>query len=117
MYLAHVKGTDLVVAATTYIDEFGRPQKEIEEKIKGIEKKYLGEYEDKIRIFYIVIAAALLVVFSVVYYYSRSVIQPILRLAEVADKISMGELDTPIQIKAKERSALLLNPSRGCRRA
>jgi methyl-accepting chemotaxis protein len=101
MYLAHVKGTDLIVAATTYIDEFARPQKEIEEKIKGIEKQYLSKYEDKIRIFYIIIAIALLIVFSVIYYYSRSVIQPILRLAEVADKISMGELETPIQIKAK----------------
>jgi len=101
MYLAHVKGADLVVAATTYIDEFGKPQKEIEERIKGIEGQYLGEYEDKIRIFYIVIAAALLVVFTVIYYYSRSVIQPILRLADVADKISMGELDTPVQVDAK----------------
>ena len=101
MYLAPVKGTDLVVAATTYIDEFGRPQKEIEEKIKGVEKQYLGEYEGKIRVFYIVIAVALLIVFAVIYYYSRSVIQPILRLAEVADKISMGELDTPVQVKAK----------------
>jgi HAMP domain-containing protein len=101
MYLAPVKGTDLIVAATTYIDEFGRPQREIEDKIKGIEKQYLGEYEGKIRIFYIVIAIALLVVFAVIYYYSRSVIQPILRLAEVADKISMGELDTPVQVNAK----------------
>ncbi|MGQ9647629.1 MAG: HAMP domain-containing protein [Thermodesulfobacteriota bacterium] len=101
MYLTPVRGTDLIVAATTYIDEFGKPQREIEEKIKAIERQYLGQYEDKIRIFYIVIAIALLLVFSVIYYYSRSVIRPILHLAEVADKISMGELDTPIQVKAK----------------
>jgi HAMP domain-containing protein len=107
MYLAPVKGTDLVVAATTYIDEFGKPQREIEEKIKAIEKQYLGQYEEKIRIFYIVIAIALLVVFSVIYYYSRSVIQPILRLAEVADKISMGELDTPVQVSAKGEVRIL----------
>lgn len=101
MHLAPVKGTDFVVAATTYIDEFGRPQREIEEKIKGIERQYLGQYEEKVRIFYIVIAIALLIVFTVIYYYSRSVIWPILLLAEVADRISMGELDRPIQIKAK----------------
>jgi methyl-accepting chemotaxis protein len=101
MYLAPVKGTDLIVAATTYIDEFGRPQREIEKKIGGIEKQYLNEYESKIQIFYIVIAIALLIVFIVIYYYSRSVIRPILYLSEVADKISMGELDTPIQVKAK----------------
>jgi HAMP domain-containing protein len=29
------------------------------------------------------------------------VIRPILYLSEVADKISMGELDTPIRVKAK----------------
>jgi methyl-accepting chemotaxis protein len=101
MYLAPVKGTDLIVAATTYIDEFGRPQREIEKKIGGIEKQYLNEYESKIQIFYIVIAIALLIVFIVIYYYSRSVIRPILYLSEVADKISMGELDTPIQVEAK----------------
>ncbi len=101
MYLTPVKGTDLIVAATTYIDEFARPQREIEERIKGIEKRYLYEYENKIRIFYIIIAIALLLVFIVIYYYSRSVIRPILYLSEVADKISMGELDTPIRVKAK----------------
>ena len=101
MYLAPVKGTDLIVAATTYIDEFGRPQREIEEKIGRIEKQYLNEYESKIQIFYIVIAIALLLVFTVIYYYSRSVIRPILYLSQVADRISMGELDTPIQVKAK----------------
>ena len=35
-----------------------------------------------------------------IYFYSRSVIHPIRHLSEVADKISMGDLDTPIQIKA-----------------
>ena len=107
MYLSPVKGTDFIVAATTYIDEFGRPQREIEEKIKGIEKQYLGQYEDKIRIFYIIIAIALLIVFTVIYYYSRSVIRPILQLAEVADKISMGELETPIQVNAKGEVRIL----------
>jgi len=101
MYLAPVKGTDFIVAATTYIDEFARPQREIEMRIKGIERQYLYEYENKIRVFYIIIAIALLLVFIVIYYYSRSVIRPILYLSEVADKISMGELDTPIRVKAK----------------
>jgi len=101
MYLEPVKGTDLIVAATTYIDEFSKPQREIEERIGGIERRYLYEYENKIRIFYLVIAIALLIVFTIVYYYSRSVIRPILYLSEVADRISMGELDAPIQVKAK----------------
>ena len=107
MFLAHVKGMDLIVAATTYIDEFSKPEKAIEERIKPIERKYLQEYEMKIQIFYLVILIALLIAIGVIYYYSRSVIRPILYLSEVADKISMGELDTPIRVKAKGEVGVL----------
>jgi methyl-accepting chemotaxis protein len=55
----------------------------------------------KIQIFYLVILIAILIMIGVIYYYSRSVIRPILYLSEVADKISMGELDTPVQVKGK----------------
>jgi nitrogen fixation/metabolism regulation signal transduction histidine kinase len=101
MYLAPIKGTDLIVAATTYIDEFAKPERAIEERINSIEGKYLQEYERKIQIFYLVILIALIITVGVIYYYSRSVIRPILHLSEVADKISMGELNTPVQVRAK----------------
>ena len=95
------KGQTSIVAATTYIDEFSKPERAIEERMKPIERRYLQEYEMKIQIFYLVILIALLIVIGVISYYSRSVIRPILYLSEVADKISMGELDTPIRVKAK----------------
>ncbi len=101
MYLASVKDTDLIVAATTYIDEFSRPSRVIEGRMKQIESRYLEAYEDKIKIFYVVILCVVLVLLVRIYFYDRSVIQPIRHLSEVADKISMGELDTPIQIKEK----------------
>lgn len=101
MYLASVKDTDLIVAATTYIDEFSRPVRAIEGKMRQIERSYLEEYKDKIKIFYLVILCVILVLLVRIYFYARSVIQPIRYLSEVADKISMGELDTPIQIKQK----------------
>lgn len=101
MYLAHVKDTDLIVAATTYIDEFSRPTKTIEGRMNQIEKSSLEGYEDKIKIFYIVILCVVLVLLVRIYFYARSLIRPIRYLSEVADKISMGELDTPIQIKEK----------------
>lgn len=107
MYLAPVKGTDLIVAATTYIDEFSRPSRTIEAKMKEIEKRYLEEYENRIRIFYAVILCVLLILLVRIFFYARSVIKPILQLAEVADKISMGELDTPVQVKAKGEVAIL----------
>jgi len=100
MHLAHVKDTDLLVASTTYIDEFSKPSKAIEDKMKQIEKQYLSQYERKFQIFYIVILIVLVVLLAVIYLYSRSVIRPIRHLSEVANKISMGDLDTPILVKA-----------------
>lgn len=107
MYLAHVKGSDLVVAATTYIDEFSKPSRAIEEKMTQLQNRYVGEYEKKFQIFYIATLLVLAVLLLVIYFYSRSVIQPILSLADIANRISMGELDTPIHIKAKGEVGLL----------
>jgi methyl-accepting chemotaxis protein len=100
MYLTPVKDTDLIVASTTYIEEFSKPSKAIEEKMKQIERRYADQYERKFQAFYIVILIVLVVLLAVIYLYSRSVIGPIRQLSEVANKISMGELDAPIEVKA-----------------
>jgi HAMP domain-containing protein len=107
MYLASVKDTDLIVAATTYIDEFSRPSRVMEGRMKQIESRYLEAYENRIKIFYVVILCVLLILLVRIYFYARSVIGPIHYLSEVADKISMGELDTPIQIKEKGEVGVL----------
>ena len=100
MYLSPVRGTDLIVASTTYIEEFSKPSKAIEERMKQIEKQYADQYEKKFQAFYIVILVVLVVLLAVIYLYSRAVIGPIRQLSEVANKISMGELDAPIEVKA-----------------
>jgi len=107
MYLAPIKDTDLIVAATTYIDEFSRPTRVIEGKMKNIEKGYLEQYENRIKIFYVVILGILIILLVSIYFYARSLIRPIRYLSEVADRISMGELDTPIKIKAKGEVGVL----------
>jgi HAMP domain-containing protein len=107
MYLAPVQGTDLIVAATTYIDEFSKPARGIEGRMKFIEKGYLEAYEIKTKMFYFVMLVAVVFMLMMVYFYSRSVIWPIRYLSEVADRISMGDLDTPIQIKARGEVGLL----------
>lgn len=106
IYLAPVKATDLIVAATTSIDEFSRPRA-IEDQMKWIEKRYLSTYEVKIQMFYVVILAVLILMLMVIYFYSRLMVRPIRYLSEVADRISMGDLDTPIQIKAKGEVGVL----------
>ncbi len=107
MYLTPVKGTDLIVAATTYIDEFSKPSRAIEAKMKEIETRYLEEYENRMMIFYAVILCVLCILLVRIFFYARTLIKPILQLSEVADKISMGELDTPVQVKAKGEVAVL----------
>jgi nitrogen fixation/metabolism regulation signal transduction histidine kinase len=107
MYLSPVKDTDLIVAATTYIDEFSRPARAMEGRMKKIETSYLEEYQSRIKIFYLVILCVVLVLLVRIYFYARSVIRPIRHLSEVADKISMGELNTRIQIKEKGEVGVL----------
>ena len=107
MYLAPIQGTDLIVMATTSVDEFSKPLRGIEGRMRWIEKGYLEAYEIKIQLFYFIILVALVFLLLVVYFYSRSVIRPIRYLSEVADRISMGDLDTPIQIKGRGEVGLL----------
>lgn len=107
MYLAPVQGTDLIVAATTYIDEFSKPAKAIEGSMQFVVRGYFNAYEIKIQVFYFVMLVAIVFMLMMVYFYSRSVIHPIRYLSEVADRISMGDLDAPIRIKATGEVGLL----------
>lgn len=107
MYTAPVKGTNLIVAATTYIDEFSKPAQAITGRMNKIEKTYARAYENRFRVFYLIILVDLIVLLLVLYIYSYSIVKPIRYLSEVADKISMGDLKTTISIKARGEVAVL----------
>jgi len=107
MYLAPVKNSDLIVASTTYIEEFSKPTKAMEAKMEVIKRRFLQGYEEKFEIFYVLIGVVLVILLIVIFFYSRSVIQPIRYLSDVADRISMGELDAPIDLKAKGEVGIL----------
>jgi HAMP domain-containing protein len=107
MFNAPVPGTNLIVAATTYIDEFSRPAKGIVDKMTEIEKTYSSQYNNRFRIFYLIVLLDLLILLVVIYLYSLSIIRPIRYLSDVADKISMGDLKTKINVKAKGEVAVL----------
>ena len=55
MYLTPVKGTDFIVASTTYIEEFSKPSRAIEVKMKQVEARFLDEYAKKFMFFYLII--------------------------------------------------------------
>jgi HAMP domain-containing protein len=100
LYTVPIKGTNLSVSATTYIDEFSRPVKMVEEKINQIEKTYTAQYQNRFRVFFIIVFVVFIILLAVIYLYSFSVIRPIRQLSEIADKISMGDLKTSVSVKA-----------------
>ncbi len=107
MYVVPVKGTDLFVAATTYIDEFSKPAQAITAKMNDMQKTYAAQYNRRFGLIVVILAVVLLVLLGVIYLYSFSVVRPIRYLSEVADKISMGDLKATIDIKAKGEIATL----------
>lgn len=87
---ARITGTPFYIAATTYIDEFTQPMVALEENS--------NEIVDRNQLFVIiaVVAAMLFTLFSVASYGNR-LSKKIQAISDVADAISMGNLDTDIE--------------------
>lgn len=106
-FLARVKGTPYFVSASTWIDEFSQPAKAISGKISELQKFYSTEYNKRFGLLLFILVIVVLVLFAVVYIYSYSVVSPIRHLSEVADKISMGDLNAKVDVKAKGEIGVL----------
>lgn len=101
MFTTPVEGTNAVVAATTYIDEFSRPAKAIVEKMNLMQQAYSTQYHKRIMFFLLIVTVELVVLLAVIYLYSSSIVRPIRHLSDVADKISMGDLRATVDVRAK----------------
>jgi HAMP domain-containing protein len=101
MFTCPVEGTNAVVAATTYIDEFSKPAKAIVEKMNLMHQTYSAQYNKRFTLFLLIAAVDLAILLAVIYLYSFSIVRPIRHLSEVADKISMGDLRATVDVKAK----------------
>ncbi|MFB0508357.1 MAG: HAMP domain-containing protein [Thermodesulfobacteriota bacterium] len=100
MFCTPIEGTDLVVAATTSIDEFSKPAKEIEQRIMNkVERTRIP--------FLIVMGVSLIVVILVTSIYSRTIVKPIIYLTNAADRMSLGDLDTKIEIHSSDEVGML----------
>ncbi len=100
MYCAPVKGTNLVVAATTYLDEFYAPINRLEAAA--------NEQQHSIFLYILIVSVAFIIymiVFS--YIYAKSITKPILHLADVADRISVGDLDAEVDVKTSDEIMIL----------
>ncbi|MBN1254988.1 MAG: HAMP domain-containing protein [Deltaproteobacteria bacterium] len=107
IYVKPIPDTDLVLVADASVEELSRPSSTIESRVTRIESRYLNEYEKNFKVFFLIILGTFIVIVIVFVLFSRSLVYPIHHLSEVADRISMGDLDTPIDVKAKGEVGVL----------
>lgn len=107
MFSASVEGTNLIVAATTYIDEFGKPASAILNKVSQMQDTYATRYRNRFLFFLVIVIIDLAVLLGVIYAYSSSIVRPIRHLSEVADKISMGDLEATVKVEGEGEVAKL----------
>jgi HAMP domain-containing protein len=107
MFSAPVEGTNLIVAATTYIDEFGKPAGAILSKVSQMQDTYSARYRNRFLFFFMIVLIVLAVLLGLIYSYSSSIVRPIRHLSEVADKISMGDLEATVNVAGEGEVARL----------
>lgn len=107
MFTTPVQGTNLVVAATTYIDEFSKPATAIVGTMNQMQQRYSARYNKRFTLFLLIVVVDLVVLLAVIYLYSSSIVRPIRHLSEVADRISMGDLEAAVDMKGKGEVAVL----------
>ncbi|MDY6792588.1 MAG: cache domain-containing protein [Thermodesulfobacteriota bacterium] len=69
---------------------------EIHEPLKGVQY-----------FFYILLIATILVVSIIAWFFARTVVKPIMTLTDVAERMSLGELDISVDVKSKDEIGLL----------
>ena len=95
MVCTPIEGTRYIIASTTYLDEFTRPMKRMETRAKNF-------FLDTKTIVFGIMGATLVLITLIVSIYGSKLTQRIKSLTDVADRISVGELDAEIEIKSKD---------------
>jgi nitrate/nitrite-specific signal transduction histidine kinase len=111
MHCIPVEGTNLVVAAATYIDEYSAPAEEWESHITTTVQEtneYIDEQVQKTQwIFTGVFGGMILLATAVIFLLSRAITRPILALTKGAEVIAKGELDYNIKAETGDEIQLL----------
>jgi methyl-accepting chemotaxis protein len=95
MVCVPVKGTPYYVASTTYLDEFTRPV----ERLKAVSKTIANKARNMNAA---IMLGIIVIVGLIIFFYGRRVTGNIRYLSEVADRISVGELDAQIEVRSKD---------------
>jgi hypothetical protein len=96
------------VAATTYLDEFTKPVKIWKAGMRSPKAREYGLHD---------CGRHLLLVGFVVLFYGQRIDSRIRSLTDVAERISVGDMDAEISIKSKDESEIWRKPLTECRRA
>ena len=103
MYMTPVKGTQYMVAATTYIDEFSKPVEETKKKIAAVTRQTEERIHKRLqrmeKIFIGIFIIILLAVFGLTFFLSRLITNPIVALRNGAAAIGGGNLDHRVAVK------------------
>lgn len=95
MVCAPVAGTPYYVAATTYLDEFTKPVQVMEARAKEISTRTRNTV-------FGILVGTLLLIGLVVALYGRLLTSRIRSLTDVAERISVGDMDAEIKVASKD---------------
>jgi len=103
MYITPVEGTDYMIAATTYIDEFLKPSEEIRHSIGAAAmatSQYIEQQINKMQNILIgAISGTLIIIAILAFLLAKTFSHPILALTEGAKAIGQGKLNYRVNIK------------------
>ncbi len=95
MVCAPVKGTPFYVASTTYLDEFTRPVEQLKVRSRKMVDRARNMNAG-------VMLGTIALIGLIVFFYGRKVTGNIRQLSEVADRISVGELDAQVSVRSRD---------------
>ncbi len=100
MMLTPIEGTDYGVTATVYMDEFTQPIRKVERKADKITRAT--------RNFTLAALGTILLLMAViVFFYAHRITNRIKNLTDLAERISVGEMDAEIKIDTKDEIGTL----------
>jgi signal transduction histidine kinase len=111
IYVVSVEGTSLLLAASTYIDEFSRPaevtESRIMETVSSITAYINGQMKFAQWTFIVVILCMVVIIAIIASFMARTITDPLLVLTKGAEIIARGELDYRISVNTGDEIDLL----------
>jgi nitrate/nitrite-specific signal transduction histidine kinase len=106
MYIYPIEGTNLLVSASTFIDEFSRPAEETESSITAAVLSTTRYIDNQMTIaqwtFIIVIACMVAIIITLATFMARTITEPIVALTRGSEVIARGDLDHTIEVNTTD---------------